>query len=108
MDSTVSEVLQLSPDGKAGAPGRTVSESLDDLNLELRLTIIETDLDPRIQALAVPHYLVLEPHLPDATASVVRRELLTPGRFRSGGGADRDGAVEQGPDGGREIGGQLV
>jgi len=81
---------------------------LDDLNLELRLTIIEADLDPRIQALAVPHYLVLEPHLPDATASVVRGELLTPGRFRSSGGADGDGAVQQGPDGGREIGSQLV
>jgi hypothetical protein len=43
---------------------------------DLHLTLDRAALDPLYQGSGVPHYLVLEPHLPEATGRQVREALL--------------------------------
>ena len=75
VDSALSELAELPPEGSA--PRRLVAELLAELNRDLRLTMTSAEVNAAMHTLDVPHYLVLEPHLPGTTASAVREKLLT-------------------------------
>jgi hypothetical protein len=85
MRGILDDVLAGSPTGKLGPSRRKVSELVAEVNCDLALSMAESAVTLGFDSQDVATYLVLEPHLPERTADLVRGALpgSTPRRSSS-------------------------